>query len=153
MSYTISQAAQMTGISPSAIRYYDKEGLLPQVERKNGIRLFSDMDIRWLHLLTCLKNTGMPIKRIREYAELAQRGDESLKERQALIRQQRQPSSASSVSLSWIRLNNCSTTWKSWILKNGTIKKHWNSVQKAKLISMNMNEKQVKNLLMIPIRE
>ena len=90
MSYTISQAAQMTGISPSAIRYYDKEGLLPQVERKNGIRLFSDMDIRWLHLLTCLKNTGMPIKRIREYAELAQRGDESLKERQALIRQQRQ---------------------------------------------------------------
>ena len=95
----------------------------------------------------------MPIKRIREYAELAQRGDESLKERQALIRQQRQPSSASSVSLSWIRLNNCSTTWKSWILKNGTIKKHWNSVQKAKLISMNMNEKQVKNLLMIPISE
>ena len=90
MSYTISQAAQMTGISPSAIRYYDKEGLLPQVERKNGIRLFSDMDIRWLHLLTCLKNTGMPIKRIREYAELAQRGDESLKERQALIRPQRQ---------------------------------------------------------------
>lgn len=52
MSYTISQAAQMTGISPSAIRYYDKEGLLPQVERKNGIRLFSNMDIRWLHLLT-----------------------------------------------------------------------------------------------------
>lgn len=90
MSYTISQAAQMTGISPSAIRYYDKEGLLPQVERKNGIRLFSDMDIRWLHLLACLKNTGMPIKRIREYAELVQRGDESLKERQALIRQQRQ---------------------------------------------------------------
>lgn len=80
----------MTGISPSAIRYYDKEGLLPQVERKNGIRLFGDMDIRWLYLLACLKNTGMPIKRIREYAELVQRGDESLKERQALIRQQRQ---------------------------------------------------------------
>ena len=90
MSYTISQAAEITGISPSAIRYYDKEGLLPQVDRKNGIRLFNDMDIRWLHLLTCLKNTGMPIKRIREYADLAQRGDESLKERQALIRQQRQ---------------------------------------------------------------
>lgn len=60
MSYTISQAAQMTGISPSAIRYYDKEGLLPQVERKNGIRLFSDMDIRWLHLLTCLKIRACP---------------------------------------------------------------------------------------------
>ena len=89
MAYTIAQAAEMTGLSPSAIRYYDKEGLLPQVERKNGIRIFHDMDIRWLHLLTCLKNTGMPIKRIREYAEMAQRGDETLKERQALIEEQR----------------------------------------------------------------
>lgn len=90
MAYTIAQAAEMTGLSPSAIRYYDKEGLLPQVERKNGIRIFQDMDIRWLHLLTCLKNTGMPIKRIREYAEMAQRGDATLKERQALIEEQRQ---------------------------------------------------------------
>lgn len=90
MAYTIAQAAEMTGLSPSAIRYYDKEGLLPQVERKNGIHIFQDMDIRWLHLLTCLKNTGMPIKRIRKYAEMAQRGDETLKERQALIEEQRQ---------------------------------------------------------------
>ena len=90
MAYTIAQAAEMTGLSPSAIRYYDTEGLLPQVERKNGIRIFQDMDIRWLHLLTCLKNTGMPIKRIRKYAEMAQRGDETLKERQALIEEQRQ---------------------------------------------------------------
>ncbi len=90
MSYTIAQAARMTGLSPSAIRYYDKEGLLPQVERKNGIRMFSDMDIRWLHLITCLKNTGMPIKRICEYADLAQRGDETLIERQRLIQEQRQ---------------------------------------------------------------
>ena len=90
MSYTIAQAARMTGLSPSAIRYYDQEGLLPQVERKNGIRMFSDMDIRWLHLITCLKNTGMPIKRICEYADLAQRGDETLIERQRLIQEQRQ---------------------------------------------------------------
>lgn len=90
MAYTISQVSKLTGISPSAIRYYDKEGLLPRVERKNGIRLFTDTDIRWFHLLTCLKNTGMPIKRIREYAKLTLQGDTSLKERQALIREQRQ---------------------------------------------------------------
>lgn len=90
MAYTISQVSKLTGISPSTIRYYDKEGLLPRVERKNGIRLFTDTDIRWLHLLTCLKNTGMPIKRIRKYAELTLQGDTSLKERQALIREQRQ---------------------------------------------------------------
>lgn len=90
MAYTISQVSKLTGISPSTIRYYDKEGLLPRVERKNGIRLFTDTDIRWFHLLTCLKNTGMPIKRIREYAKLTLQGDTSLKERQALIREQRQ---------------------------------------------------------------
>lgn len=90
MAYTISQVSKLTGITPSTIRYYDKEGLLPKVERKNGIRLFTDTDIRWLHLLTCLKNTGMPIKRIRKYAELTLQGDTSLKERQALIREQRQ---------------------------------------------------------------
>ena len=90
MAYTISQVSKLTGISPSTIRYYDKEGLLPRVERKNGIRLFTDTDIRWFHLLTCLKNMGMPIKRIREYAKLTLQGDTSLKERQALIREQRQ---------------------------------------------------------------
>lgn len=90
MAYTISQVSKLTGISPSTIRYYDKEGLLPRVERKNGIRLFTDTDIRWFHLLTCLKNTDMPIKRIREYAKLTLQGDTSLKERQALIREQRQ---------------------------------------------------------------
>ena len=90
MAYTISQVSRLTGISPSTIRYYDKEGLLPRVERKNGIRLFTDTDIRWFHLLTCLKNMGMPIKRIREYAKLTLQGDTSLKERQALIREQRQ---------------------------------------------------------------
>lgn len=90
MAYTISQISKLTGITPSTIRYYDKEGLLPRVERKNGIRLFTDTDIPWFHLLTCLKNTGMPIKRIREYAKLTLQGDTSLKERQALIREQRQ---------------------------------------------------------------
>ena len=39
MSYTISEAAQKTGLPPSTIRYYDKEGLLPNIKRKNGIRV------------------------------------------------------------------------------------------------------------------
>lgn len=90
MAYTISKASDLTGINPTTIRYYDKEGLLPGIQRMNGIRLFTDEDIKWLHVLSCLKNTGMPISRIREYARLAVLGDESLKERQALIMEQRQ---------------------------------------------------------------
>ncbi|MFF2888715.1 MerR family transcriptional regulator [Paenibacillus sp. NPDC057967] len=65
MSYTISQVAQKTNLSIHTIRYYDKEGLLPFVDRQNGTRVFHEQDIDWLDLLCCLKNTGMPIKDIR----------------------------------------------------------------------------------------
>ena len=90
MSYTISEAAQKTGLPPSTIRFYDKEGLLPNIKRKNGIRMFEDMDLRLMGLLTCLKNTGMPIKRIRDYVELTSKGDETLQERYEIIKAQRQ---------------------------------------------------------------
>ena len=90
MSYTISEAAQKTGLPPSTIRYYDKEGLRPNIKRKNGIRVFEDMDLRLMGLLTCLKNTGMPIKRIRDYVELTSKGDDTLRERYEIIKAQRQ---------------------------------------------------------------
>lgn len=90
MSYTISEAAEKTGLPPSTIRFYDKEGLLPNIKRKNGIRVFEDMDLRLMGLLTCLKNTGMPIKRIRDYVELTSKGDDTLRERYEIIKAQRQ---------------------------------------------------------------
>ena len=90
MSYTISEAAEKTGLPPSTIRFYDKEGLLPNIKRKNGIRVFEDMDLRLMGLLTCLKNTGMPIKRIRNYVELTTQGDASLQKRYEIIKEQRQ---------------------------------------------------------------
>lgn len=90
MSYTISETAEKTGLPPSTIRYYDKEGLLPNIKRKNGIRVFEDMDLRLMGLLTCLKNTGMPIKRIRDYVELTSKGDDTLRERYEIIKAQRQ---------------------------------------------------------------
>ena len=90
MSYTISEAAEKVGIPATTIRYYDKEGLLPNIKRKNGIRVFEDMDLRLMGLLTCLKNTGMPIKRIRDYVELTSKGDETLQERYEIIKAQRQ---------------------------------------------------------------
>ena len=90
MSYTISEAAEKTGLPPSTIRFYDKEGLLPNIKRKNGIRVFEDMDLRLMGLLTCLKNTGMPIKRIRDYVELTSKGDDTLQERYEITKAQRQ---------------------------------------------------------------
>ena len=90
MSYSIKEVADMMGVTTSTLRYYDQEGLLPNVKRVNGIRVFEDKDFRWLRVLNCLKNTNMPIKKIKEYVELAEKGDSTLKERRELINEQKQ---------------------------------------------------------------
>ena len=62
MAYTIGQAAQKANLSPSALRYYDKEGLLPFLSRsENGIRMFTNTDLEILTIIDCLKKTGMSI--------------------------------------------------------------------------------------------
>ncbi|WP_297021676.1 MerR family transcriptional regulator [uncultured Dialister sp.] len=90
MSYTISEAARRMGVAPSTLRYYDKEGLLPNLKRKNGQRVFDENDLRLLTLLSCLKNTGMPLKQIRKYVDMVQKGDKTIPERYELIKEQRQ---------------------------------------------------------------
>ena len=88
MSYSISEVAKMLNVSAYTIRYYDKEGLFPLVKRVNGIRVFEDKDFPWLRMLNCLKNLNMPIKKIKEYVDLALKGDGTLKERYQLILEQ-----------------------------------------------------------------
>ena len=88
MSYSISEIAKMLNVSAYTIRYYDKEGLFPLVKRVNGIRVFEDKNFPWLRMLNCLKNLNMPIKKIKEYVDLALKGDETLKERYELILEQ-----------------------------------------------------------------
>lgn len=90
MTYTISEIAKKMGVSVHTLRFYDKEGLLPFVERVNGRRVFKDEDFSWLHTLNCLKNTGMPLKEIRRYMELCQVGDASLEQRQEMILKQKE---------------------------------------------------------------
>ncbi len=89
MTYTISEIAQKMGVSVHTLRFYDKEGLMPFVDRVNGRRVFKDEDFAWLRIMGCLKNTGMPLKEIRLYMELCQLGDESLAERQKIILNQK----------------------------------------------------------------
>lgn len=82
MSYSIAQAAEICGLTTHTLRYYDKEGLLPFVERNNvGIRKFKDIDFEWLALITCLKSTGMPVKRIRQFIDWCMLGDAALEQR------------------------------------------------------------------------
>ena len=90
MSYTIKEVADMMNVTTATIRYWDLEGLLPNVNKVNGRRIFEDKDFKWLRVLNCMKNIHMPIKKIKEYVELAQKGDTTLKERYEIILEQKQ---------------------------------------------------------------
>lgn len=86
MLYTVGEMAKVLGMPASTLRYYDKEGILPCVERSNGgMRMFTDKDYEWLKVVECLKKSGLSIKEIKAYAEMVDRGDDSLQERLALF--------------------------------------------------------------------
>ena len=86
MSYSINQAASIIGLSAHTLRYYDKEGLLPFLERdESGFRDFKDSDIEWLEIIECLKQSGMTIKEMKAFADLHLMGDSTLQQRYNLF--------------------------------------------------------------------
>lgn len=91
MLYTVGEMAKVLGIPASTLRYYDKEGLLPFVERSSGgIRMFTEKDYEWLKVIECLKESGLSIKDIKSFIVMAKRGDESsLTERLTLFQSRR----------------------------------------------------------------
>ncbi|MGB2579435.1 DNA-binding transcriptional MerR regulator [Elusimicrobium simillimum] len=91
MQYTIAQVAERYGVSTHTLRYYDKEGLLPFVDRtESGIRNFKESDFEWLSIITCLKETGMPVKKIKEFIDLCMQGQRSVDKRLNLFKEQKQ---------------------------------------------------------------
>lgn len=91
MIYTIGEMAKKLGVSASTLRYYDKEGLLPFMEHPKGrIRVFTDKDYQWLHIIECLKRTGMPLKDIKAFLQMAMEGDETIEDRLQLFIKQRE---------------------------------------------------------------
>ena len=89
MTYTVSEAAEKSGISAHALRFYDRQGLLPFMEHKPGeIRKFSEEDMRWLQIIHNLKKTGMPIKKIKEYIEMCMLGETTQEARLQLMHRQ-----------------------------------------------------------------
>jgi DNA-binding transcriptional MerR regulator len=88
---TIADAAREAGISAHTIRYYERAGLLSPVPRNgSGHRRFTPADLEWVVVITKLRATGMPIRRIREYAELVWEGDGNEAERLALLEAHRE---------------------------------------------------------------
>lgn len=78
MLYTVREAAEKLGIPSSTIRYYDKKGLLPFIERSpSGVRVFTEDDIAHLRDLLILKNAGFSLKEMAEYVQLETEGKQS----------------------------------------------------------------------------
>lgn len=88
MTYTIAQISKKLKLSTHTLRFYEKEGILPFIERDiNGNRIFQEQDLRWLELVECFKGTGMPLKEIRAYLDLCHQGDSTLEERLAIMKE------------------------------------------------------------------
>jgi len=83
--YSPGQVADKTGFSLDTLRYYERIGLLDGIARTpGGRRTFTDDDLGWLEVLRCLRDTGMPIARMREFAELT-RDERTVAARIALL--------------------------------------------------------------------
>jgi DNA-binding transcriptional MerR regulator len=83
---TIKEAAQFIGLTVHTLRYYERIGLLEPVSRKKGgHRQYLAEDLERLRFLSCLRKTGMPIRRLREYAALTQQGRKTLDARLEIL--------------------------------------------------------------------
>ncbi|PXY38097.1 MerR family transcriptional regulator [Prauserella flavalba] len=90
MSYSIAEAARRSGLSIDTLRYYERIDLLePPARDAAGRRAYSEEDLAWLSFLTRLRTTGMPIRRMREYAKLRRRGLASAGRRKVILVEQR----------------------------------------------------------------
>ena len=87
--YSIGQVAEMFGLPISTLRYYDKQGLFPKMERVSGIRKFSEAEIEALRVIECLKKSGLEIKDIKQFMDWCVEGASTYPQRKALFEKQR----------------------------------------------------------------
>jgi len=88
--YTIGEVSEMFNLSIPTLRFYDKEGLLLDLERDNsGIRKFNDKTIEALRVIECLKKSGMQIKEIKEFMHWCSLGDITIEKRKEMFLNQK----------------------------------------------------------------
>ena len=83
--YTIGQISKMFDIPISTLRYYDKEGLFPNLERHSGIRHFSETEVETLRVIECLKASGLEIKDIKQFMQWCTEGPSTYAQRKELF--------------------------------------------------------------------
>ncbi|MGL1892402.1 MAG: MerR family transcriptional regulator [Spirochaetaceae bacterium] len=90
-NFTMKEIINETGLTSDTLRYYEKDGLLTDILRlPNGHRRYSNHDLEWLKFVLCLRSTGMPLKKIKEYKELMNQGNITACDRKELLSNQRE---------------------------------------------------------------
>ncbi|MEL4105456.1 MerR family transcriptional regulator [Oscillospiraceae bacterium WX1] len=86
MEYTIKEVSEKFNLPPSTLRYYEKEGLIPSIQRGgNGHRLYNDTDLEWIQIVCCMRATGMSIDYVKRYIDLCLLGENTIPERRKII--------------------------------------------------------------------
>ncbi len=87
--YTIGQVSKATGLPVSTLRYYDKEGLFPHLERKGYVRKFTNTELEEVKIIECLKKSGLEIKDIRQFFQWVSEGSNTYEKRRELFANQK----------------------------------------------------------------
>ena len=89
MYYPIGQVSRMFDLPVSTLRYYDKEGLFPNMQRSSGIRRFAETELEALRVIECLKKSGMEIRDIKQFMEWCTEGSSTYPKRRELFLRQK----------------------------------------------------------------
>jgi DNA-binding transcriptional MerR regulator len=85
-TFSPAQTVELTGFSLDTLRYYERIGLLEPVHRAaGGHRRYTEHDVEWLDILRCLRATGMPIARMKDFADQVRAGEHTYADRLALL--------------------------------------------------------------------
>lgn len=87
----IAEVSEKFGISSDTLRYYERIGLVPPVNRNDGgIRDYSELDIRRVEFVKCMRSAGLPVEVLIEYIGLVQQGDQTIEARKEILVEQRE---------------------------------------------------------------
>lgn len=88
---TIAEVSKKYNLTPDTLRYYERVGLIPSINRTSGgIRNYLDEDCRWIQFIKCMRGAGLPIEVLIEYVKLFQQGDQTIEARKELLIKQRE---------------------------------------------------------------
>lgn len=88
---TIAEASKKVNLSADTLRYYERIGLIPEINRsKSGIRNYTERDLNRIEFVKCFRNSGVSIEILIEYMKLLKKGDSTIEDRKQLLISQRE---------------------------------------------------------------